>query len=558
MQNPRHRRLLRLGTITAVLLAAACVDQGPLDPERATPPDHAARADIPAAFNGYIRVGVVPSASSVVLASDGAYEVVDGSDGSVIGSGTGDELEVTLGSNVVTRTSMRLQVSCASPGGRDDLIQRAQALGYVTHTVQITTSSGSTCWRVYLGDFPVGTSGSIREAFRQQAIADGVAPDDAFWPWGGITVTEGEIRYDVTRGGDTFSSSGPVVVRPADGRIAIYSGDAAAPATPPVYRGIAEVALNSTGTLAGINELPFEEYLYGVVPRELPPTVWNQLEAQKAQAVAARTWGLASYNKRAADGYNLRATSDDQVYGGYLAEHPLSTQAVEETAGIVAMYGGSLITAYFSSTSGGHTASFEEWLDGASPVPYLKGVPDAERGEAMTRVPTLEVFKSHPNPTSLRAASEGDYGSDWSRYHRWVFEWSAEEISRVISQFAGRQVGRVLEINVLERGPSGRVLVIEYVTDEGVFRSTRNGIRSSLKFTNSRGVLENLRSTLFFIEPVTESSSGDVVGFKAYGGGWGHGVGLSQTGAAGMAESGAAFDRILKHYYQGIDLVRRY
>ena len=371
-------------------------------------------------------------------------------------------------------------------------------------------------------------------------------------------MTEGVIRYDVTRGSETFSSAGPVVVRPADGLITIYSGDAAASATLPLYRGVAEVALNSTGTLAGINELPFEEYLYGVVPRELPPTIWNQLEAQKAQAVAARTWALASYNKRAADGYNLRATTDDQVYGGYRAEHPLSSQAVDETAGIVAMYGGKLITAYFSSTSGGHTAGYEEWLDGAEPIAYLTGVPDAERGEAMSQVPTLEVFRSHPNPTSLRAASEGDYGSDWSQYHRWFYEWTADEISQVISQFAGRQVGRVLEINVLARGPSGRVLEIEYVTETGTLRSTRNGIRSSLKFTNSRGALEGLRSTLFFIEPVVDPQTRAVVGFKAYGGGWGHGVGLSQTGAAGMAERGAAFDEILTHYYQGIDLVRQY
>ncbi|MBW3571519.1 MAG: SpoIID/LytB domain-containing protein [Gemmatimonadetes bacterium] len=512
-----------------------------------------------AAFNGFIRIGVVPATSIVRIGSEGAYTVRNKVTGEPIVSGSGETLEVSLGSELVTRTSMRLQVSCiftADPP--TDFLARAQALGYATHTVQITTSSGAKCWRVYLGDYPMGTSWSIREAFRQRAIADGLARTDAFWPWGGVTVTEGVLRYDVRRGAEVFSSSNAVVLQSADGLVTISDGTRPEPTVRRRYRGLAEVALNSTGTLAGINELPFEQYLYGVVPRELPPTVWPQAEAQKAQAVAARTWGLASYNKRAADGYNLRATTDDQVYGGYNAEHPVSSAAVDATAGVVAKHAGKLITAYFSSTSGGYTAGYEEWLDGAAPIAYLQAVPDAERGEAFSRVPSLEVFKSHPNPTSLRAAGEGDYESDWSRYHRWTFEWSAAEISAVISRHAQRDVGRVLEINVLERGPSGRVLVIEYVTENGIFRSTRNGIRSSLQFINASGAYENLRSTLFFIEPVKDPRTREVVGFKAYGGGWGHGVGLSQTGAAGMATRGRSYDEILRHYYQGIDLVREY
>jgi stage II sporulation protein D len=112
----------------------------------------------------------------------------------------------------------------------------------------------------------------------------------------------------------------------------------------------------------------------------------------------------------------------------------------------------------------------------------------------------------------------------------------------------------VLEINVLERGPSGRVLKIEYVTENGKFTSTRNGIRSSLKFISASGVPTNFLSTLFFIEPVRDPRTKEVTGFKAYGGGFGHGVGMSQTGAVGMAEKGKSYEEILKHYYQGIEL----
>jgi stage II sporulation protein D len=113
-------------------------------------------------------------------------------------------------------------------------------------------------------------------------------------------------------------------------------------------------------------------------------------------------------------------------------------------------------------------------------------------------------------------------------------------------------------INVLERGPSGRVLLIEYVTDTGTYTSTKDAIRSSLKFINDSGTLSSLLSTLFFIEPVVDKKTNEVTGFVAWGGGWGHGVGLSQTGAVGMAEKKATFEEILNHYYRDITLELAY
>lgn len=136
-----------------------------------------------------------------------------------------------------------------------------------------------------------------------------------------------------------------------------------------------------------------------------------------------------------------------------------------------------------------------------------------------------------------------------------------DEISDVISQHAGVPVGKVLAINTPERGPSGRVLRVEYVTEAGTFEDTKDRIRSSLKFVtyNSAGdrVYNSLRSTLFYMEPVVDHKTKEITGFKAYGGGWGHGVGLSQTGAVGMAEKGRTYEEILKHYYQGITLETR-
>jgi stage II sporulation protein D len=435
-----------------------------------------------------------------------------------------------------------MQVTCTSEAGRDALVSRAQAQGVETYT-----ENAGPCWRVMLGSFdpPPASTYSARVGFKNDMVARGLAPSGAFWKV--VTTVTGTTEYRITHGGSTIVSSDPVRVEATSGLVLVGGKP---------YRGAAEVAINSSGALAGINELPIEQYLYGVVPRELPPTVWPAVEAQKAQAVAARTYALSGLGKRRADGYDLLPTTSDQVYGGYAAEHPVSNQAVDGTAGVVATYEGRLIQALFSSTTGGHTSSNEEVYN-SSPVPYLRGVPDAQRGQAFAHVPTLEVFKNSANPSSLRASKEGDFEADWSRYHRWTFEWTNAEISRVISDFAGRDVGRVLAINTPERGPSGRVLKIEYVTEAGTFVDTKDRIRASLKFINSAGNPSNLLSTLFFIEPVVDRKTKEVVGFAAYGGGWGHGVGLSQTGAVGMAEKKATYDEILKHYYQGITLETR-
>lgn len=547
-----HFRSYRLATaiLGTALLSASCSESLPTEGRGSDPRPQLAvsGADI-GTFDGTIRIGVVPSASTVLVGGTGNFVVKNRDSGEHLLSGTDEQVSVSMASNVVTRTSMRLQVACIFTAEPPTvLLTRAQSLGYVTHTVQITTSSGAKCWRVYLGDFPMGTSWSVREAFRQKAIADGLADRFAWWPSSGVTVTEGTVLYEVARAGETVTSAAPVVVEPLDGLVLIGGKP---------YRGTAEVAMNSIGSLAGINQLAMEAYLWGVVPEELPPAVYPELEALKAQAVAARTWALVGFRKRLADGYNLRATTDDQVYGGVESEHPLSTRAVDETAGVVATYNGQPISTYYSSTSGGHTAGFDEWLDNASPVSYLTGKLDAERGAAPENVPSMEVFRRAPISANLRAFHGGDYEADWSRYHRWSFQWTNEEISRLLSMTYG-PVGKVLAIEVLERGPSGRVLKIRYVTERGPFTSTYNGIRSSLKFINAKGAAEGILSTLFYIEPVLAPATKELAGFKAYGGGWGHGVGMSQTGAVGRAEKGATYEEILKFYYTGIELEKRY
>jgi len=540
---PQLRPAIR--TLAALALAAvlgACTDRDPVGPTVREPgglPAHDVGIE---AFTGSVRIGVVPAAGAVTIGSAADYEIRDRATGALLMAGSNGTATVTLQS--VIFSWYRLQVMCGSAAAVATRKAAAEAKGYPTMTEFVPAAN---CTRLFIGKFapPPANTFAARTAFKNQLIAEGLAAADAFYV---VKADPGVTVYRVTRGAQQVDANNPVVLTSSDGLVTIAGV---------VYRGVAEVRANSAGSLAGINELPMEAYLYGVVPRELGPDAFPELEALKAQAVAARTYALSGLGKRASDGYDLLATTSDQVYGGYEAERPLSTRAVDETAGIAAIYDGKLITALYSSTTGGFTANNEEAFNSA-PVPYLRGIPDAERGEAFEHVPSLDVFRRHAGAASLRNAKEGDFESDWARFHRWSFEWTAQEISDVISAYAGVPVGKVLAIDVTERGPSGRVTAISYVTEAGTFTDTRDHIRTSLKFINASGAQQSLLSTLFFIEPVTDRRTGEVEGFVAYGGGFGHGVGLSQTGAVGMAEKGHGYEEILKHYYQGIELTRWY
>jgi len=136
------------------------------------------------------------------------------------------------------------------------------------------------------------------------------------------------------------------------------------------YRGIFILKGSRKGILL-VNILNLEDYLKGVVPGELSPYNFGELEAQKAQAIAARTYALKNIGQFDELGFDLYATPVSQVYEGMSIEHPLSTQAVEATRGEVAVYDGKLINALYTSTCGGATEDIEKMF-GGNPVPYLK------------------------------------------------------------------------------------------------------------------------------------------------------------------------------------------
>lgn len=254
-----------------------------------------------------------------------------------------------------------------------ELADRLAAEWKTTGSVAFSADRG--VYRTLLGAFP---DRAAADAFAEKLKASG---QDAL-------VAEGSSSSSAA---DTAPTGGTVTIVGEDGaastrRLASpidIHGDAA---DGPVlwdgkpYRGGIRILVNARGTLNVVNRVDFEEYLYGVVPAEMGPKRYDELEALKAQAVAARTYAMAHRGQFQAEGYDLCATPKCQVYAGLSAEDPLSTAAVDGTRGLVLGYDGRFADALFISTCGGRTENVEN-VFGETPVPYLVGV---ECGELTT------------------------------------------------------------------------------------------------------------------------------------------------------------------------------
>ena len=269
------------------------------------------------------------------------------------------------------------------------------------------------------------------------------------------------------------------------------------------YRG--DVVIHATsGGFDVINYVPLEQYLYGVVPKEMSHE-WNK-EALMAQAVAARTYVLYVKTKNRDKPYDVESTTASQVYGGFDAETSASNSAVNATQGQVMMYNGSLIIAYFHANSGGHTEDAKNVWN--AEIPYLRGIPD----RFSERVP----------------------GGSWECFL------SFEDVRRKLNR-DGLSVGRIRELKPAGISRSGRTLQLKVISDKGTYAFKSNNFRLKVGETK-------LKSTRFRIR-----SHGH--GFLIRGSGYGHGVGMSQWGANRMAQSGFKYDDILKHYYRGVEIV---
>lgn len=173
------------------------------------------------------------------------------------------------------------------------------------------------------------------------------------------------------------------------------------------YRGAIEFRVDASGRIRAIDWVELESYLRGVVPSELGPSLYPQLQALEAQAVAARTYAVAHLGQFEEEGFDICATPRCQAYGGAAAEHPLSDRAVAATAGEIALWEGKPIDALYTATCGGHTEDAKEIFPEQA-APYLRGVPC--RAEAQVLAREKMVIAGAP-PEAL---SDGD-GRDVTR-----------------------------------------------------------------------------------------------------------------------------------------------
>ncbi|WP_406242117.1 SpoIID/LytB domain-containing protein [Tissierella carlieri] len=315
-----------------------------------------------------------------------------------------------------------------------------------------------------------------------------------------------------------------------------------------------------------INHVNLENYLYGVVPAEMPATF--HIEALKAQAVASRSFALSNIKKHSAEGFNLCDTTHCQVYSGFEYERPSTNLAVDETKDIFAYYNGKVIEAIFHSTSSGFTEdSVNVW---GGDLPYLKSVEDSFSSE--------------------------------SPYSIWNFSININELNNNLVS-SGINIGDLQGIEVIDATSTGKVNKVKIIGAKGEktiggteFRNLVGATKFKSSWFSIKGGNANSSSSQVYVisgdtlkpqtidtskayiidgkekKTVTRSTVNRAIGkdrvesigefypvssseIVIEGKGFGHGVGMSQFGAKKMAELGYDFEEILKYYYTGIDVL---
>ncbi len=314
------------------------------------------------------------------------------------------------------------------------------------------------------------------------------------------------------------------------------------------YRGGIGFKRYPDSVLTVINYISLDDYLYGVLPKEMSGS-WP-LEALKAQAIAARNFAVASMGKHSEHGFDICSTTDCQVYGGHSVEKPRSNQAVDESSGKLLKYNGKIVQAYYHSNSGGQTENIENiWT---SSLPYIVGVHD---------------------PYSV-----GSPNTDWE------LSYTLKEIENILSK-KGYSIGTLKDVRIEEVSENGRVQKLVFIGSAGKAELIKEKSRALFGYTTLKSMWFELgnkpmvtvvsrssysRTDLSTANYVTangiESSnnnsfvvtdgqntdklsfSSDKVVFRGHG--FGHGLGMSQWGAKVMAESGFDYEQILTHYYK--------
>lgn len=346
----------------------------------------------------------------------------------------------------------------------------------------------------------------------------------------------------------------------------------------PAYRGSLEIDKEKDGLLL-INELPIEEYLYAVIPSEMPTSYG--VEAQKVQAICARSYAYKQLFSNGCQEYGAHVDDSPsyQVYNN-VPENKVSMEAVKETYGQILKYHGTIITAYYFSTSCGHTANANEVWNSATKVPYLMG---SFQGEKQDK--ELDLSKEDDFRTFIKKKIYEAYEEE-NPWYRWKVALSKKQIKKVIDVTLSKRyeanpnliqtlmedgtyksipigtVGTVKDIKVTKRQTGGIITEIIITGSKNTIKvMTEYNVRTLLAplfgdvIRQDKSKVEHLSmlpSAFFCLE---EKKKGDkVVGYRLYGGGYGHGVGMSQNGAKAMIDLGKNYEEVLKYFYKGAEI----
>ncbi len=296
-----------------------------------------------------------------------------------------------------------------------------------------------------------------------------------------------------------------------------------------IYSGPFSIQLDAYGSWTFVEHVPLERYLLGVVPHEIgsnsPPS------ALAAQAVLARTWAIANRHRFDIDGYNLCSDTQCQVYKDPSRSSTNIKNAILKTTGKILTWDKKPISAVYHATNGGVMASYDEaWS--TKPVPYLTMRLDGpESWSSAVKLP----LSIENNLKSFLLDHPKAFGFDHSLF-RWTRVFNSAQLAdqlRVAKKVSGSFYPKTIQ--VLKRGPSGRAIVLKIVG--------KTGSELLLRVDDIRRVFRQLPSTLFVVNEVTEGQ------WQFSGGGFGHGVGMSQSGAIELGRNGWNTEQILSHYY---------
>ncbi|MFQ5452711.1 MAG: SpoIID/LytB domain-containing protein [Candidatus Zixiibacteriota bacterium] len=294
------------------------------------------------------------------------------------------------------------------------------------------------------------------------------------------------------------------------------------------YRGILKVVPNG-GNLNLINIVYLEDYLRGVVPPEIGNRNKNEMEAVKAQTIAARTYAMAHLQQYKNEPYDVKSSILDQIYEGVNVENKLINKAIDLTIGRVLFYQDNFVNAYYHSTCGGFTDDISSVWD-RKEIPYLKAVKD-------------------------------DDACVWSKYYNWKEVFTEKQLRGRIEQYLssdrGRdlRIGNIRDLTITSRTPGGRVAKLLVHTDNDIYKFQKDRIRWVIGRTSNPDLI--LPSDRFDID-IKRNQAGNLVSVTFKGSGYGHGVGMCQCGAIGLSRQGWSYDKILTHYYTDVEVKKLY